>query len=495
MKKEKSTKTYANTEKSLYKQIKDNISDPYFLDVLYYHVRLALINKDFNLSDIDVIAISGKYLGYDIEVWLNGKYNNVLMSLNLALSLRSIIINSDYFKLAYNDYLIFNLLNKDYLSWDIHRVIMENLVDEDFATIYKMIVSYKSDRVIPEELRKQFKKQTVKPERRHLEEFCKILAARDDYHGRTVIKNNAYLYSDIEEFVVNKKVDYVGNTAFAYCENLKKIVFEGKVLFGYFPIIECKNLEQIIVPTDLLEYYKEVLPYYKDIVTDVESVLEEPVKKEEKQELEIEHVYVGTPSADSYIETEVEVDEPEETMDFSVIEKVFEKKATTYKFFWFLAILKVYKVKGENKILFKDILIKMVSIAWRYVFFEKSEFPKIDQLPGYLVTIDEMIELNKSTKGVIIDSILLDYYVEWDLDSLLSPLLKNVPYRFLSPWIPFTSNDDVVAKSNNPDTRCPYSLHEDHIVINPKWGKYFLDNYNKLTQFVEKELRSYMKIK
>lgn len=172
---------------------------------------------------------------------------------------------------------------------------------------------------------------------------------------------------------------------------------------------------------------------------------------------------------------------------------VFDKKATSYKFFWFLAILKIYKEKGKSDISFKDILIKMTSIAWRYVFMEKSEFPKIDQLPGYLETIDKKIESSNSTKGIVIDNTLLDYYDKWELNILLSPLLNNVPYRFLSPWIPFTSNKDVVAKSNAPDTKCPYSLHDDHITINPIWGDYFLDNYDKLTQFAEKELRLYLK--
>ena len=86
-------------------------------------------------------------------------------------------------------------------------------------------------------------------------------------------------------------------------------------------------------------------------------------------------------------------------------------------------------------------------------------------------------------------------YFSITIYTLLSPLLKNVPYRFLSPWIPFKSNDDVVAKSNNPDSRCPYSLHDDHITINPIWSDYFLDNYDKLTQFAEKKLKMYLKIR
>lgn len=179
--------------------------------------------------------------------------------------------------------------------------------------------------------------------------------------------------------------------------------------------------------------------------------------------------------------------------DIEKLSHVFDKKASTYKFFWFLSILKIYKESGNTSIFYRDILIKMASIAWRYVFMEKGEFPIIDQIPGYLNTIDNKIESDKSTKGIIIDSILHDYYDKWELDTLLSPLLKNVPYRFLSPWIPFTDNSDVVEKSNYPETRCPYALHDNHITINPIWGDYLIDNYDKLAQFIDNELRIYLK--
>ena len=135
----------------------------------------------------------------------------------------------------------------------------------------------------------------------------------------------------------------------------------------------------------------------------------------------------------------------------------------------------------------------MASCAWKYVFMENSKFPKLDMLPVYLETIDRKIESSNSTKGIVIDIILLDYYDKWELSSLLSPLLKNVPYRFLSPWITFTDNDEVVAKSNNPDLMCPYALHDDFITINPIWGDYFIKNYLKLIQFTEKELRKYLR--
>ncbi len=59
---------------------------------------------------------------------------------------------------------------------------------------------------------------------------------------------------------------------------------------------------------------------------------------------------------------------------------------------------------------------------------------------------------------------------------------------------PFSSNVDVVARSNNPETRCPYSLHNDHIKISPVWGDYLLAYYEKMTEFVEQELSVYLKI-
>jgi hypothetical protein len=75
------------------------------------------------------------------------------------------------------------------------------------------------------------------------------------------------------------------------------------------------------------------------------------------------------------------------------------------------------------------------------------------------------------------------------------PLLNNVPYRFLSPWIPFTNNEEVTAKSKETESRCPYSLAKDHVTINPIWSNYLVENYDKISFFIEKELGLYLKCK
>jgi hypothetical protein len=181
--------------------------------------------------------------------------------------------------------------------------------------------------------------------------------------------------------------------------------------------------------------------------------------------------------------------------DIDKLWHVFDSKATSYKYFWFLSILQLFKEKGESSIMYKDVLVKMVLCAWRYVFFIDCTFPQIDQLPYYLETIDKKIESSSRTKGIVIDKIIDKYYNKWDLGSLLSPLLKNVPYRFLSPWIPFTSNNDVIALSNQKEAKCLYSLQDDYITINPMWSEFLLENYDKIALFIEKELRLYLKCK
>lgn len=494
MKEKKSIKTYADNS-NLKKVIKAYIDDPYFMEVMYYYVRRSLLEYEFNLKDVDGFDINGKYLGEKIEVDFTGIFNNVLKSLGFALSIRALMLNSDYIKKCYGNSLLFNSVDSSFISWDSHEIIMECIGDDDFSLIYQMMKDQRSNGRIDDKFKIQFKERTVRPEFHHLEDYCKILADDPTYHGQSVIKNNAFLCSDIEEFTITKAIDYVGNTAFAYCENLECLIFEGKVIFGKFPIIECKNLKRIIVPTNLLDYYKETLPYYKDIITDRELDSKESDIEVEVHDLEIEHVYVDVPSANSYIETEVEADEAKEITDYTIIRKAFDKKATSYKYFWFLAILKLYKENGNNNIKFKDILKKMVSSAWKYVFVENSVFPTIDQIPITLSKVGEKCALSRSAKETDIEYSVLEYYKALNLDSLLTPLLKNVPYRFLSPWIPFTDNEEVVAKSNNPDTKCPYALHDDHITIYPIWGDYFLENYDKLTQFAEKELRLYLKIR
>ncbi len=179
-------------------------------------------------------------------------------------------------------------------------------------------------------------------------------------------------------------------------------------------------------------------------------------------------------------------------IDIDKLLHAFDKKATSYKYFWFLAITKNYYETRMHTISFKDLLIEMVSIAWRYVFDVECQFPSIDQLPVYLRAIQGKTYLTRSAKEKKVEETVRESFYKWKWDMLLKPLLNNVPYRFLSPWIPFTNNEEVIAKSEKPELRCPYSITKDHIIINPLWSDYLIENYDKINLFIEKELRLYL---
>ena len=179
--------------------------------------------------------------------------------------------------------------------------------------------------------------------------------------------------------------------------------------------------------------------------------------------------------------------------DIEKLGHVFDSKATSYKYFWFLSVVQLFYETKKESIPFKQLIIRMVANAWKYVSVLDGEFPKIDQLPRYINEVKSRTYLTKSSELDIIEKKVNIYYSSEKLNTLLSPLLNNVPYRFLSPWIPFKSNDDVIEKSNDAKTRCPYSLHDNCITINEIWRKYIIDHYDEIISFIEKELKSFLK--
>lgn len=501
-----------SAEKSveIYKLVKKNLTDEYFMKVLYYHVRMALIKVDYNLGNLDAFNISGKYLGEDQAIELNRLYNNVLRSLNLVLSLRALMLNPQYLKYAYEGRFFFDTFDKKYLPLESHRIIMECIEDEDFSIIYNMIIDYLDSRKISEELKARFEENTVSPERLNLEVFCKKLAGRADYHGRTVIKNRAFLFNDFEQYVIEKYVDYVGDTAFAYCENLKKLEFKGKVLFGYFPIIECFNLRQIIVPAEYIDYYKQELPYYKDIITDHElEIIEEPpvVEAQPVEQVdvaEVEDVYVEVPSADSYIDVEegpeVEVEEvaeekpeSEPEADFSTIKTIFDKKASSYKYFWFLAIITLAKEHDVLALTYMGIVTRMAAMAWPLVFEDEINLGKTDLMESYLTSVQKNTKLIPAATSNVVENYIKMHYESQGINRLLAPLLKNVPYRFLSPWVKYTTDAEVIAESKRRDFTGMYALEDDCVVLNEDWWDYIQEHYDELCSFATQSFLDYVK--
>jgi hypothetical protein len=200
------------------------------------------------------------------------------------------------------------------------------------------------------------------------------------------------------------------------------------------------------------------------------------------------------------IEEEVNVPETEcafivkqEPLDTKKLDRVFDNTVTSYKYFWFVAIITLAKERKELSISYEKILIRMAALAWSIVLEDEISFGDKDMMSKYLKEIQRKTYIIKVASSRIVESSLLRYCDTMGIKQILSPLLKNVPYRFLSPWVKFTTNEEVVEKSKQKDFDGPYVIYPDRIVINSEWWKYIEQHYDEINDFIFRSFIIYAK--
>ena len=499
---------------SLISFIRNSVEDDYAMKVFYNIVKDSFVSNGFSLSNVSSVYIDGRFFGEITNISLRAKYNKTPKHvLALLLSIRLLMLNPKLVKFCKDDNLIIASRIEESFQWiEFMAFILDKGKDEDIKMLYSMLENYYFDDEFTEEEKEEFRGTIEIPEYRNEKAYYKGLANTVSGVANHVIGNNAFIEADIRKYVITKDIEYVGNTAFSYCNDLETLVFEDKVMFGTFPIIECPKLKQILVPTSLLEYYKEELQYYENIISDheIEETKEQNIVPAENRtntppqmsdESEIEHIYVDIPLAEPYQEVEIEekpiYENKQEVVnviiDPKILEKVFEKKATSYKYFWFLSLISLAKETGSLVIPYKDIVIRMAALAWPIVMESEIDLGSRDMMAKYLKEVTKKTTLIKSATSNVVENYMRQHYSSQGIEQVLAPLLKNVPYRFLSPWIPFTTTEEVIAKSQVPSFPGLYSLQETVVVINQVWWDYILPRYNKICDFGERSFITYAK--
>ena len=135
----------------------------------------------------------------------------------------------------------------------------------------------------------------------------------------------------------------------------------------------------------------------------------------------------------------------------------------------------------RTKISFWEIIAGMIAESWYPIHYFKLSFGKSDSI------FDKSLEIQKEF------NIPIDLEKEKIKKQLLSNLNEtkkylriftlNVPYRFLSPWIKYTYDEDVVAKSQKFENDCLYAIYGDEIIINDIWINYLTEHYSILRDF------------
>lgn len=178
------------------------------------------------------------------------------------------------------------------------------------------------------------------------------------------------------------------------------------------------------------------------------------------------------------------------------LSRVFNNTTATYKFYWFQALLQMHNEEGAYRMSVWDVVIRMVANAWYPIHYFHLSFGLMDSLHKIVTELQWLTGLPMDAKREDVISCLTGQLDNKSIKKQLSTLTVNVPYRFLSPWINYTSDADVIARSHTYENGCLYAIHktkeEFTIVMNPIWDKYLTDYYGILTDFINWNLTLFL---
>lgn len=179
--------------------------------------------------------------------------------------------------------------------------------------------------------------------------------------------------------------------------------------------------------------------------------------------------------------------------------RVFTQTVATYKFFWFLSIMQIYVKEGSTRIDVWEILIRMVANAWYPIHYFRLSFGKSDSLYDIVTNLQMLtqIPIDASIEEVV--SALKERQNEKAIKQQLRILTLNVPYRFLSPWISTSDNNELMKRSQTLENGCLYSLYKENkmffIMLNEAWSEYLQKHYNILVDFTYWNLVSFLQVR
>ena len=178
------------------------------------------------------------------------------------------------------------------------------------------------------------------------------------------------------------------------------------------------------------------------------------------------------------------------------LSRVFNNTTATYKFYWFQSLLQMHNEEGIYRMNVWDLVIRMVANAWFPIHYFHLSFGSMDSLHRIVTELQWMTDLPMDAKKEEVVECLTVRLDDMKVKDQLATLIRNVPYRFLSPWINYTSDADVIARSHAYENGCLYSIQktkdEFYITINPVWNKYLQDYYGILTDFINWNLTLFL---
>jgi hypothetical protein len=169
--------------------------------------------------------------------------------------------------------------------------------------------------------------------------------------------------------------------------------------------------------------------------------------------------------------------------DSKVMAQIYNKTVATYKFYWFVSLLDILVREQRRHISFWEIIVGMITEAWYPIHYFRLSFGKSDSFYDQIVEIQQVLNIPVNAKKDVIRDTIFNNLDTPRIKSILTVFRLNVPYRFLSPWIKYTTDPQVTSHSQSFTNNCLYAIKGTTIEINPQWERYLNENYQILRDF------------
>lgn len=183
--------------------------------------------------------------------------------------------------------------------------------------------------------------------------------------------------------------------------------------------------------------------------------------------------------------------------------QIFNDTSNSYKFYWFWALLEQAQ-HSKSTILYKDLLIRMVSLSWYTIVYYKLSFGGSDKLAEIMERMLALGDLHELSKQQEIEDYLHGCWGASDATPEEKELIKKVKalqgyvqYRLLSPFFSDLSrrytNKDIAERAqanfNVAEKATLYKINpkstasKNSLTLQPAWHIYLQQHHKILQEF------------
>ena len=171
-------------------------------------------------------------------------------------------------------------------------------------------------------------------------------------------------------------------------------------------------------------------------------------------------------------------------VDVAPLSRIYDNTVATYKFYWFVSIIRLVSANQQKRLFsFDEIIAGMIAEAWYPIHYFRLSFGKQDSLERNILEIQKILDIPVDAKREVVAKEILAHLDNPAVRRCLHVFTLNVPYRFLSPWIPRATDEQVERYSREYFNHCPYAIMGKSIVLDELWAEYLVRNATILTDY------------